>query len=54
MKDIPSDWIRDYVDKLLTLAGQLPEDGKMREAMLRNVDCIMNMVQAWKDTKETQ
>lgn len=49
MNPIPPDWIKNYIDKLLEVAGGLPEDSRMRNALLHDADVIMNMVQAWKE-----
>jgi hypothetical protein len=49
MKPIPQEWIRDYVDKMLSLAATLPENSLMREAAALRAEHIMDMVKAWQE-----
>jgi hypothetical protein len=49
MKPIPQEWIKIYIDKLIKLAEQLPEGGKMREATLLRVEHAMDLVKAFRE-----
>lgn len=48
---IPLEWIQTYNNKLLEIAGRLPVGDLIRDAQLRRVDYILDMVAAWKETK---
>jgi hypothetical protein len=39
-------WIQGYCDAFLRVAGNLPE-GPMRDAVLRRVECAMDLLEAW-------
>ena len=43
---IDQEWINRYCDEFLKIAGQLPE-GMMRDAVLRRVECVMDLTEAW-------
>lgn len=44
---IDQQWIKEYIDQLLDLAGKLPE-GPMKQATLLRVDHVMDLVEAWR------
>jgi hypothetical protein len=48
IESIPSKFIQDYIDQLLNVAKGFPEDSIMRAAVMRRVECIMDMVDAYK------
>lgn len=39
-------WIQNYCDEFLKVAGMVPE-GAMRDAVLRRVECVMDLLEAW-------
>lgn len=39
-------WIQHYCDEFLKIAPKLPE-GPMRDAVLRRVECAMDLLEAW-------
>ena len=39
-------WIQQYCDEFLKIAPRLPE-GPMRDAVLRRVECVMDLLDAW-------
>jgi hypothetical protein len=51
IQPIPQEWIRDYVDKLVHTARDLPEKGRMRNAVLLRADHIMDMVDAFHESQ---
>ena len=48
MKPIDPEWVRGYVDQLLTLAERL-EPGRLRDAVLLRVEHVLDLVKAWVD-----
>jgi len=48
---IPEVWIQKYVDQLLEIAGRLSE-GPMRDAVLLRADHAMDLVKAYRETKD--
>lgn len=50
-KDIPQEWIKKYVDQLLEIAKQLPPGG-LRDATLLRADYTMDLVKAFRESKE--
>lgn len=48
LKDIPQEWVKRYIDQLLTVAGELPVGSPMRDAMLERADHAMDMVEAFR------
>ncbi len=43
---IDQQWIQRYCDTLLEAAKRL-DHGAMRDAVLRRVECVMDLVEAW-------
>lgn len=43
---IDQQWIQHYCDEFLKIAPSLPE-GPFRDAVLRRVECVMDMLEAW-------
>lgn len=39
-------WIKEYVDQCIKISGTLPH-GPMRDSVLRRVDYVMDLVEAW-------
>ncbi len=50
MKPIPQEWLKNYIDTLLKLAGELPPGG-LRDATLLRVDHAMDLVKAFKESE---
>ncbi len=48
MKPIPQEWIKNYVDQLIGVAKELPENGLMRSSLILRADAVMDMVEAFK------
>jgi len=51
LKDIPQEWIKNYVDQIIKVAKDLPEDSSMRNACLLRAEYIMDLVKAFRETK---
>lgn len=51
-QSIPESWIKHYVDQLLEIAGTLPEDSKMRDAVLLRAITGMDLVKAWREKQK--
>jgi hypothetical protein len=49
MKPIDQMWIKKYVDRLLALAAELPEESPMRQIILLRADHVMDLVKEWND-----
>ena len=43
---IDQEWIQRYCDEFLKIAPMIPE-GPMRDAVLRRVECAMDLLEAW-------
>jgi hypothetical protein len=43
---IDQKWVQAYCDVLLKLAEELPQ-GLLRDATLRRIECVMDLVEAW-------
>jgi hypothetical protein len=52
MKPIPQEWIKNYVDQLISVAKELPAYGAMQSSMMLRADAIMDMVIAYKESIE--
>lgn len=48
MSPIPQEWIRNYVDTLLLVAGKFSPGAMQNAAMLR-ADHVMDLVKAWQE-----
>jgi hypothetical protein len=48
IESIPSKFIQNYIDELINIAKPFPEDSVMKAAILRRVECVMDMVDAYK------
>ena len=48
MPDIPQEWIKNYVDKLIRVAEDLPENGVMQNALMLRADTVLDMVVAFR------
>jgi pyruvate dehydrogenase complex dehydrogenase (E1) component len=53
LKDIPQEWINQYVDKLISAAEQFGE-GAMRKTILERAEHAMDLVEAWRDQSHTE
>lgn len=51
LSPIDQQWIQHYCDEFLKIAPQLPE-GAMRDAILRRVECCMDLLEAWQKRNE--
>lgn len=54
MKPVPQEWIKEYIDKLLGVAKQLPHTDKMHHAILLRVDHIIDLVKAWREHEKKE
>jgi hypothetical protein len=50
MRDIPQDWIRDYVDKILALAKEFPDESLMRTTCLLRAEHAMDLVKSFRES----
>jgi len=50
MKPIPQEWIKNYVEQLISVAKELPAYGAMQSSMMLRADAIMDMVIAYKES----
>jgi hypothetical protein len=48
---ISLEWIKEYIDQLLGVAGGL-QPGPFQDAILRRIDSILDLVKAWKERKQ--
>lgn len=48
---IDQDWIRQYCDEFLKVSTRLPM-GPMQDAVLRRVECAMDLLEAWQRRRE--
>jgi hypothetical protein len=48
-ESIPLEWIKVYVDTLLSFAGKFDEGSAMRAAALLRADHAMDLVKAWRE-----
>jgi len=48
---IDQQWIQHYCDEFLKIAPQIPE-GPFRDAILRRVECCMDLLEAWQKRNE--
>ena len=39
-------WVQSYCDEFLKVAALVPE-GVMRDSVLRRVECVMDLLEAW-------
>lgn len=53
MQDIPEQWIKEYVDKILDIASQLPSNSAMCNALLLRAEHAMDLVKAFRE-KDSQ
>ena len=44
-------WIQHYCDEFLKVAKDIPE-GAFRDAVLRRVECCMDLLEAWQKRNE--
>lgn len=51
--NIPEEWIKNYVDSILSLGGELPP-GTFRDAVLLRADHAMDLVRAYRDSIERE
>jgi hypothetical protein len=52
MDAIPEEWIKKYVDQLLLIAGKLSHDSAMQQIILLRAHHAMDLVKAWRESKE--
>ncbi len=52
LEDIPQLWIKKYVDSLIEAAKLFEEGGTMRNSILLRADSILDMVKAFRETRE--
>ena len=50
MEPIPQEWIKDYVDTMLSLAQRF-NDNKMRDACALRAEHAMDLVRAFRERK---
>lgn len=43
---IDQQWMQRYCDEFLKIADAQP-DGRLRDAILRRVECVMDLLEAW-------
>ena len=53
MAGISEAWIKQYIDQLIEVAVTLPE-GPLKESCLLRVDHAMDLVVAWRQSREEQ
>ena len=46
--DIPQSWIKDYVDKLIKVAKELPENSAMQKACVDRAQHALDLVEAYR------
>jgi hypothetical protein len=51
---IPLEWIGNYVDQLLEVAAKFSPHSPMQAAALLRADHTMDLVKAWKESKERE
>jgi hypothetical protein len=51
-RSISEDWIKKYVARLVEAASHIPASA-MRDAILRRVDAITDLMQAWRQRGKT-
>lgn len=44
---IDQQWVRDYCDQFLKIAGSFSLNNPMREAVARRVEHVQDLVEAW-------
>lgn len=54
MEPIPQEWIKNYVDQLISVAKELPACGAMQSSMMLRADAIMDMVIAYKESLKSR
>jgi len=52
LKPIPQEWISMYVAEFLGVARKLPKAGVMQRAALLRSEHAMDLVKAWRESKE--
>jgi hypothetical protein len=52
-RGIPEQWIRQYIDKLLTVAQTLEQDAALKQAMTDRATHIMDMIAAFHETQKS-
>ena len=52
LEDVPQLWIKKYVDSLIEAAKLFEEGGTMRNSILLRADSILDMVKAFRETRE--
>lgn len=50
MRDIPQEWIRKYVDKLMDVAKTLQPHSAMQASLLNRADVVMDLVKAFRES----
>lgn len=48
--EIPQEWIKNYVDKLIRVAKELPENSVMQSSLILRADAVMDMVAAFRES----
>lgn len=43
---VDQQWVQNYCDEFLKAAAMVPE-GPFRDAVLRRVECVMDLLEAW-------
>lgn len=46
LSPINQKWLMDYCNKFTYIAGNMP-DGGLKEALLRRVECVLDVLEAW-------
>lgn len=49
LNSIPHEWIKNYVDQLIRVAEELPENGDLQKSVIRRADAILDMVAVFRD-----
>ena len=49
MRDVPQEWIRNYIDQLLDIAKQLDSDSSLQAAVLSRAEHAMDLVKAFRE-----
>lgn len=48
--EIPQEWIKNYVDQLIRVAKELPENSVMQSSLILRADAVMDMVAAYRES----
>lgn len=51
---LPQEWVKNYVDQLIKVAKELPENGVMQKSMMLRAEAILDMVIAYKEKAQQE